>query len=422
MIGGNKKFSNDQGHSRFAFVWCSHNSLFLFKATERRTSGHKRHHCMYCGKDDYKLPRHLENNHKSEDLVKKVLALPKGSKERRDGWNKIASEGDFKINVRNMKENRGIIVVARNKSKASVEEFVPCTFCHKFFHERTLFRHSNACSFKLAEDAERPQHLKSSRTMLSIHLNDDNYKEIRSLLAKMKKCDLHIIIRNDQSLLLYGTVQLQKKEKERYSDVRYSLRCLANLLKQYRTYPGNESASAKDLVSSMNYENVLKATKQLSGYKGPRDIEKPLFFMKCGYCLLNLSQYLKCAALKLMDKDRVEDLRNFTELYGTDWLIYANNARATHEMQKANKPQQLPLESDVKKFRDALIRNIETLMEKIQNSKQPKAKHLRSLADNILARLLTFNARRGCECSKLSLQNWIAVEVYTDALYFHSII
>lgn len=146
--------------------------------------------------------------------------------------------------------------------------------------------------------------------------------------------------------------------------------------------------------------SVVKATKNISGYKGPRDIDKPLFFMKCGYCLLNLSQYLKCAALKLLDKDRVEDLRNFTELYETDWQIYATNARATHEMQKANKPQQLPLESDVKKFRDTLIYNIKQCLEKIQKSKRPKAKHLRSLADNTLARLLIFNARRGCECSK----------------------
>lgn len=46
-------------------------------STTRRSSGHKQHSCLYCGKLEYKIPRHCEINHKSEELVKKHYHFPK---------------------------------------------------------------------------------------------------------------------------------------------------------------------------------------------------------------------------------------------------------------------------------------------------------------------------------------------------------
>lgn len=247
--------------------------------------------------------------------------------------------------------------------------------------------------------------------MLSIHLNDDKFNEIRAILAKMKKNDLHIIIRNDQALLLYGTIQLQKKEKERFSDIRYSLRCLAKLLQEFRIISGKESAKGSELVSSFNYDSVLKAAKKVSGYSGPREITTPSLFLKIGFCLTNLCEYLRCAALKVNDRDTVEDLRNFAELYASDWQIFATNARATYESKKLNKPQDLPTENDVKKLRSYLVQKLETLNTKISCAEgSPSAQDLRCLAETSLARLMTFNARRGGECSKLKLSHWRGVE------------
>ena len=170
--------------------------------------------------------------------------------------------------------------------------------------------------------------------MLSIHLNDDKFKEIRAVLAKIKKNVIHIIIRKNPSLLLYGTVQLQKKETDRYSDVQYSLRVLAKLLREFRIVSSKESATASQLVSSLNYDYVLQAAKNLAGYSGPRQIEMPSLMLKCGFCLTNLCEYLRCAALKANDQSTVENLRNFSELYASNWQIYATNTRATYESKK----------------------------------------------------------------------------------------
>ena len=190
-------------------------NCFYFVATERRSSGHKQHHCVFCGKLEYKLPRHCENNHNSEDSVRNAVSFPKGSKERKEAWRKISAEGDFKANIESRKKNSGVLVVARNKPDTNVEDFLPCEFCHQFFHSRTLYKHSKSCSFKkeCENSSDEQSHLKTSRALLSIHIHDDNFKEIRAVLDKMKKNVLRIIIRNDPALLLYGTIQLQKKRK-----------------------------------------------------------------------------------------------------------------------------------------------------------------------------------------------------------------
>ena len=154
---------------------------------------------------------------------------------------------------------------------------------------------------------------------------------------------------------------------------------------------------------------VLKSSKNISGYAGPREIVTLSLFLKVGFCLTNLCEYLRCAALKVQDQSTVEDLRNFAELYFSDWQIYASNARATYEAEKANKPQKLPLETDVKKFRLHLVEKIDELITKVVESSHT-SKHLKCLSEYTLARVLTFNARREGERSKLTLENWKAVE------------
>ena len=272
--------------------------------TKRRTSGHKQHVCFYCRKLEFKIPRHCEINHKAEELVAKALSFRKGSVDRREMWRKITADGDFKNNIKNTKNNAGTIIVARNKNHSNTDEYVPCTFCNNFStREPCTNKHSKKCRFKVAveDNGQQQQHLHASRAMLSIYLNDDKFNEIRAVLAKMKKNEIHIIIRNDPSLLLYGTVQLQKKETYRYSDVRSSLRVLAKLLREFRIVSSKESATASQLVSSLNYDSVLQAAKYLAGYSGPRQIETPLLMLKCGFCLTNFCQYLRCAAMKAND-------------------------------------------------------------------------------------------------------------------------
>ena len=362
----------------------------------------------------FKLPRHLEHNHKNEEDVAKILALPSKSKHRRLLWKEITRKGDYQANIQSIKNNSGKISVARQFGNTeNMNDFVPCTFCYGFFHARTLYKHSRNC-FKRPRQTNRTVSksgnlLRSSRALLDTAVTDDSFREIQGVLAKMQRNELHLIIRNDQSFLLYGTIMLQKKEKERFSDIRYSLRCLARLLVEFRRNSGKESARGNELVLPENYDLILNAAKVLSGYQGPRCIKTPSLFLKIGFCLKNLAEYCRCVALKTSDQNTVDLIRNFVELYESDWQIYATNARATYENRKANKPEELPLESDVKLFRTFILTEINRIMKNI-SSGALVLQELKDLSKYTLARIMSFNARRGGEVSKLKLIHWEGVE------------
>ena len=221
----------------------------------------------------------------------------------------------------------------------------------------------------------------------------------------MKRDELHLIIRNDTNLLLYGAVELQKEEKNRYHDIRGSLRCLAKLLIEFRKQSNNSNARAEDMVLSENFDKIVSSAKFLTGYRGPRDIDNPNTFCKFGFSLHNLVLIVRAVSLKENNSIRTEKCRIFLELCEPEWrLILANNARATYDCKKAKAPEKLPLEDDVVIFRSFLVNEIEKICEKFV------VKEYRYLQKLTLARLMSFNARRGGEVSKLQLSDWEGVK------------
>ena len=68
---------------------------------------------------------------------------------------------------------------------------------------------------------------------------------------------------------------MQKKEKDRYNDISYTLRCIAKLIVELKSVSGKKDVFGKDLIVPGNFENIAKAVKILSDYQGPRKIAKP---------------------------------------------------------------------------------------------------------------------------------------------------
>ena len=88
---------------------------------------------------------------------------------------------------------------------------------------------------------------------------------------------------------------------------------------------------------------------------------------------------------------------------------YATNARATAEDKKAYAPEELPQERDIKIIRKYILEQIVELTGKVKSDTH-NIHDLRKLAKLTLARVLTFNARRCGEVSKLKLRHWEGVE------------
>ena len=180
-----------------------------------------------------------------------------------------------------------MLVVRNFQNKEDQDDFLSCIACFGYFKARKLAKHVKGCSLATKEIKDIPRQVATSRALLAT--TNHKYPDVHQFILSIMRRDIkYLVIKNDDSLLLYATTNIQAKEKDRYSDIKYSLRVIVELLIQFRKTSGKPNLKAKDLVLPKNYDDVLRAAKSITGYKGPRDIEKSNVFRKIGFCLSNL--------------------------------------------------------------------------------------------------------------------------------------
>ena len=247
--------------------------------------------------------------------------------------------------IANLLKKSGKISIKQNtrSDKTVVENYVPCVHCGSFYYFKTLYKHQKNCLMRSkstdvdkANDARVTAYaLKSNRALLDGVLSDGGFEEVhRLVLSGMNRDKLYIVVKNDQSLLLFGAAQLNQTEFDRWGDIRYSLRSLARLLLTFREISGQSDAKASEHVMCENFDMTIKTVQLVTGYKGPREIKVPSVMLKSGMWLKNVAEYLRSQALKNRDKIMLKKLRNFLELYEMDWQIYTTNACAIAEDKK----------------------------------------------------------------------------------------
>ncbi|XP_057309464.1 uncharacterized protein LOC130647571 isoform X2 [Hydractinia symbiolongicarpus] len=379
------------------------------KSNNRTKDNHIMHYCCFCGQlIANKITRHFMRVHKMEEEVKAAMALSPKNKTRKETWTQLIRKGDHEHNIESLRENKTDIVVVRQKSNNKDQDYVPCIHCKGFFSSKYIRIHEKNCFMKGGRgDVKFSLH--SSRALLAAEVSNGIYTNVHQIiLASMRRDELHLVIRNDQLLMLYANIQLQIKQSERYHDIRYNLRLLGRLLLKYRSLVGCSDKRSCDLIIPAHYDQVLECAKELAGYKGPRNVAQPNVFCHLGYRLKGLCMAARALALKEGSDTRLEEYRRFLELYESDWNIYSNNAKAVYESAKGNAPEELPLESDIKLFREHCILEIKRLCDLSDIGKLDGGDY-RKLVRVTKARIMTFNARRGGEVSKLKLKHWQSV-------------
>ena len=118
---------------------------------------------------------------------------------------------------------------------------------------------------------------------------------------------------------------------------------------------------------------------------------------------------LRIYFIKKNDNESMQKCQHFLELYETDYMVYSNNARAVYEKRQGNIPEELPRENDIKLIRVASISKIKEYVN-IANTEGLNASQYRELMQYTFVRVLSFNARRGGEPSKVTLSDWDGVE------------
>ena len=351
------------------------------------------------------LKRHLNRIHKNEREVMEANLLD-NKQEKKIAWAKLINSGDHIRNISRLKENPGaLITVSRRSEKSNTKsDYLPCTNCFKYILAKNMYLHNRKCKFGNVKTTT-----KESRLLLLQNLVSDKYNDaVKKLLLSMRGDEVTLVIRNNKLLGTYAAVMIEKKESRQQNEIIYTLRCAGRLLIAFRIASSVLSGNAELMVLPENFDKVKAAAKSEAGYHSSRSIETPSFIIKVGYILKNLSQILLNISNKEGNLQMVEKCRRYGEILDFEWEPLRNNAEVVLEQRKENIPVELPLESDIRKFKNYCCQEIERLCKKASEGLFHSSDYIQ-LCKVCLCRLISFNARRGGEPSRLTLEMWNGV-------------
>lgn len=101
----------------------------------------RQHHCVFCGKSDTKIGRHLQSHHASEKDVLELKDMDHKTKGVK--LDLLRLKGDFYENMKILKCGGELIVVRRPQSVeiVSYRDYVPCIHCLGFVMKPEMWRH-----------------------------------------------------------------------------------------------------------------------------------------------------------------------------------------------------------------------------------------------------------------------------------------
>ena len=183
---------------------------------------------------------------------------------------------------------------------------------------------------------------------------------------------------------------------------------MARVLRNYHVLCNSKDVFLDQLVVPANYDDVLSVMYDLTGYEGPSKMVKAHLVIKIGTVLKHLTLMMQIFFIKGGNVEMIEKCRLFIKLDETDYIRHSNHARGFQEKQKVNVPEELPIEADIKLLNEYTVQQIKRIR---PSEKEPlESAQLKELLKLTFVRVLTFNARRGGEPSKLMLKDWEATE------------
>ena len=189
---------------------------------------------------------------------------------------------------------------------------------------------------------------------------------------------------------------------------------MARLIIKYRELH-DASVSANELIDPAHWDSIISTVKVLVKYSGIEEVGIPSLLLRLGRSLAALASAKRTVGIKTKNPDIKQDARDFLEILMEEWNTYANHAQATLEARRDKTPELLPLTKDIQKLRLFLLTEIDKIVSKLEKREvEREEKHnliskieFSYLQKLCLVRLITFNARRGGEASKIKLEQWL---------------
>ncbi|XP_030840546.1 uncharacterized protein LOC105438115 [Strongylocentrotus purpuratus] len=375
-------------------------------------------YCLYCGKKQSQLKRHLLRKHTDESMVAEAQATVDDNRKTQI-WSKIKKLGDFEHNQKvHIGEAMDLKVTKRPKYKAKydVNDYVPCSYCYGYYHIHSLYIHRKNCKAKDGSKnnaTNKNMHVKSGRAL--IPMKHSTTSQCRRAVDSMGCNDISLIIKNDQDILGVGQNHLGKSNSAKKEETcREKMRTVAKILQAARSID-TSIVNASDMLTPSKFDTVVKASLFVSKYdEGTQKHGAYSTALKLGPFLKVLVVVVRGKYSRQHMEDHVKTVNEFERLLVDEWNIHVTSSALQQRTEKNWKnPRTLPLTQDVVKFNKYLAETEKEIKTDIEEAGMSPDLY-RDLANVTLAQIVTYNRRRPGEVERMKVDEYREQITKTD--------
>ena len=373
----------------------------------------KKNSCFYCTSMLSKIGRHILTVHKDEEEVSRILATTKNkSRERKIELELLRKKGNFHHNMK-VRKVGGTMQISRRPSSienASHAEYLPCRNCLTFVKKGHLWRHNKSCSQRRPNEPSNRKRQYEAMMLVNPTEDKDKAKFMEDIVSHMRMDDKGIISKSDDTIMRYGLFLYESSGPSKRPYISQKMRILSRLLIEVRKITGQHNARLTSFLAPMYFDDILKGTKLLTAYAlnedSPPEMQTPSLALKIGYALDKVAALDKGYAVRLKDKNKIDDLDDFIHLMESEWSTRISAvAINTMAENNYNKVEVLPITEDLLVLRTHTVTRLKELPEELRID-EANIEAFRELAEVTVARIVVINRRRSTEGAKLTIDQF----------------
>lgn len=224
-----------------------------------------------------------------------------------------------------------------------------------------------------------------------------------------RKDDAYMVVKQDRLLQLYTKSLLE--EGKSHTDTSWTVRLLGKLLLKVRDISCDTNLSWMKLIDHVNWKILAAGIRSLAEFKydtGKVTVGRANIGIKCGQGVRGLIAAFEGYALSVDDDVLLQKAKKMLMNYEKEWPKMQKHCRTANKVDREDQEDNLlPLTDDIVKLGKYCVEQIHSLSSEVQ--KECDHQNYKQLQKLVLARLISFNARRGGEPGKLKVAQWQSI-------------
>jgi integrase len=337
------------------------------------------------------------------------MSLPKELRDRE--FEKFKKEGIFNVNSAILTEkypDRSKLLKERKQSN----ELVVCSLCRGFFSKKTIYRHKRKC---VAAESTTDYPETFSLGLLRPEPGfSDKYRH--TILESFHDTEVGTLIKNDDWIKRYGYFSFKNSEgTEKSADKRKTL--MSNLRRLAQLY-----SIFRDIMKKENPSVILESCSQMFDRDYIMYIQEAITVMTTNsstgeiknglkvslrYLIKDVCKVMRANYYLIRQDEKAEEMNKFMTVLQIIWPSFFASAEESvikKRQSDLRRPLRLPSEAEIMKLRDFNKDGIESLSSDLYRTLNYN--QFCRLRDAVVCRLTLYNARRGGEPCRMTLNNW----------------